>query len=181
MSNLFKLLKQLAGLIPTPVLIAILAAVVVFGGPLWLENARMKEVRGLVRQISRAGGEGPEAERLGEKVFKLAADKSSRLQVLATEAHRRQLVKLRDKAWTVLQPIDPVAVARQRKETAEVVKTGDRHPLEAQVAVEQLLEGGAPAAARARLEKGLLKFPTDPGLLALREKLGDPSETSGEG
>ena len=167
--GLAQIFNTLGLLIPTPVLVAIAVGLVLFGVPVWLDNARTREVRGLVRQISRTA-QGDESDRLVERAFTVADQRRSRLVELGREAHRRQLTRLRDRAWEQLDRIDPSAGRRER---ALVVPpaTRDRFPLEAQIAVAGMLESGAHGAARTRLTQALDRFPEDSELLALRDRL----------
>lgn len=172
---LAQIVSALRGLVPTPVLVAIVTAMVLYGVPVWIENARVKEVRGLVRQISRNGGDGPAADPLVDRVMTLATPKAERLVELGREAHRRQLTRLRDRAWVELERLDP-ATARRERALVEPPKIRDRFPLEAQVAVAGMIESGAVEAARSRLAAALERFPDDPELLALRDRLEAPPD-----
>lgn len=166
-------LSQIVGalrmFVPLPVLVALVALLFLAVAPIWLENARTKEVRGLVRQISRSG-QGEEAERLTERALGLADRRTGRLVELGREAHRRQLTRLRDRAWERLAELD-ADMARRERTLVQPVPTRDRFPLEAHVAVAGMIESGAWEAARSRLDLALARFPGDPELLALRERL----------
>jgi hypothetical protein len=171
MVALLRLLESLSQMVPLPVLAVIGAAAVVFVGPAWWNSLRLREIRGLVRRIGRQES----VPLLTERAFRVAGNRSDRLAHLASEAHRRALPALRDQAFLELESVDPQAAAAQRAAIAAPPRTGDRHPVAAAAAIETLIASEAWEAAATRLAEARARFPDDPDLAALQERVRPPA------
>lgn len=176
-----ELLQALTLLVPWWVLAIVggLAAMLLSRG--WLEGLRIKRVKSCLRRMVRAD-DALRAE-LVREVLALSDGRAEVLVALVREADKMNQPALRDRALASLKALGTHRdVVRQLEAPAD--RTQDRrfgHPVEALVAIEALLEAGATEAARARLDEASARFPRDPGLRDLRERLkGQGHDGSGE-
>jgi hypothetical protein len=178
-AGVIQVAKLLQGWVPWPVALGALAVLLVMGGPSWLESARHRELRGVVRQIGRVHDRPEDRETLVARAFRLAGQRPDRLTTLGREAHRRALPHLRDRAWDALQALDAPAAARER---SAITRDVTRRPANLeQLAVEALLAEGAVDAARVRLDLARTHHPNDEALRRLTEQLGRKDHADGSG
>lgn len=164
-----ELLQSLGLLLPPWAvgMIAFVALVAIL--PAWIDNMRVKQIRGTVRRMVRASDAG--RADLAERALRLAGRRSSRLVSLVEHAHKFQQIELRRRGLQALQGVDPVAARRLREAVEREKPKQVLHPLEVVVRVERLLAEGMDAAAAERLEEALQRHPDDPDLLALKRRL----------
>ncbi len=178
MAGVIQLAKLLQGLVPWPVALGGLAVLLVLGGPSWLESARHRELRGVVRQIARVHDRPEDREALVARVFRLAGQRPDRLTTLGREAHRRALPHVRDRAWEALQALDAPAAARERSALA---REPSRRPATLELlSIEALIAEGAVDAARLRLRAARAQHPQDEALQRLSHQLETPDAQGAE-
>lgn len=163
------LVQSLELLLPPWAVGLLVAVVAVALLPAWIDNMRVKQIRGTVRRMVRASE--PQRLELAERAIRLAGRRRVRLDALVHVAHRYQQVELRRRGLQALEALDP-ASAKQHREAIEREKPKEvLHPLEVVVRVERLLSEGLTDAAQARLDEALERHPDDPDLLALRARV----------
>jgi hypothetical protein len=181
MGMIGELIQTIMEFVPAWLLALVLGIGAIAVAPGWVEGLRIKRVKALLRRTVRAS----EAERtaLIEQARMLSAGRAEVLVALIREADKLNLPVLRDQALVELKRLGTHGeVVRQLEAPAD--RTQDRrfgHPLEASVSIRNLVEIGAVEAARARLNEALVRFPTDPGLLTLRDELTVRAERASGG
>jgi hypothetical protein len=163
------MVQTLTQLLPPWALALVVVAVGMVAVPAWLGSLRSKRLKAVVRQMVRA--EGPARVKLIDEAFVIA----SRPQDLVTLAEAARKMAQHDVHKRALSTLEangalPAEVRRLRKETARQKGT-PVHPVETAVIVERLIKEGAVAAATARLDEALRRFPDDQDLLALSAQL----------
>lgn len=160
----------LANVVPPWAFPPAVALLLVVAAPIWLRMVRGRQVGGLVRRMVRA--DPTERERLGDEVLGLAGTRDGLLLIAAEQAHRYDQRVFRDRVLAVLEARGavPQDVARLRGKLA-VAAPPVGHPLEIAANVERLLEQGLRDRARERLRAGRSRYPDDPDLSALEQRL----------
>ncbi len=167
MVAILRLIQSLGEGLPLPILAALAATLVIWLGPAWWNSLRTREIRGLVRRI----GRGESVPALTARAFRIAGSRPDRLALLAAEANRRGLQPLREAAFAALTEVDPARAASERVGQAPPKGAQEAHPLAAVVAIEGLIAAGAWEAAGARLASARARFPDDPELAALADRI----------
>jgi hypothetical protein len=164
------LLKMLGEFLPLWAIGLIAAGLIVWLGPGWFSNIKLKQVRERVRRRVRATDE--ERRALLEEAMAIAADDEERLSALAREARKHVQADLYEAALTRMeeQPMLRRAAARIRAEVARPDPVIER-PMAVAAVVSELLAAGQVAAARVRLEPALQAHPTDPVLRSLQTQV----------
>lgn len=169
MAGLSTLARMLGDLLPARFLIPALVVLVLALLPVWVENMREKQIRGVVRRMVRA--EPTERDALVAQALALAGQKKRRLTALAGEAIRYDQRPLRDQALTLLEQAGGAEDARSLRKRIDPPKTRYRDAVEAAIKVEALLAEGLTEGAREQLALARTQFPTDPELEALQGRL----------
>ncbi|MCB9662744.1 MAG: hypothetical protein H6732_01430 [Alphaproteobacteria bacterium] len=170
MRGLVDIVRELLGMLPPWAALLVVAAVLTVAAPGLRTAMRSRQIRESVRQMVRA--DPSRKAILADRALGRAGGSPALLSLVATEAHRRQLPSLHARALDALAavPHGRVELARLRR-TLAPERAAPRHPLETVVRVEQLLEAGAVAAARARLDEGLAEHPSDPAIQDVAAKV----------
>lgn len=164
-----ELLQSLGLLLPPWAVGAVAFVAVVAILPAWIDNMRVKQIRGTVRRMVRASDDG--RLELADRAMRLAGRRPLRLVNLVEHAHKFQQLELRRRGLQALQGVAPGEAQRLREAVEREKPKQVLHPLEVVVRVERLLAEGMEAAAVARLEEALQRHPDDPDLLALKRRL----------
>lgn len=166
MSGVAQLLQALFGFFPAWSIPFLMAAVVVFAAPFWLENVRQKQVRNALRRAVRS--QENQRERHIEEAFRRAAGKPRRLVALTEEATRFKLDPVWKRALAELEKAQGHPADLRRLRGAQQLD-GKKpvHPIEEAVSVRSMLESGATARAAERLRLARQTFPDDPDLISL--------------
>lgn len=175
------LLKMLGDFLPLWAIGLMAAALVVWLGPGWFRNIKLKQVRERVRRRVRASEADQRA--LLDEAMQIAGDDEERLTALAREARKHVQADLYEAALTRMeaQPMTRRAAGRIRAEVARPDPVIER-PMAVAAVVTELLAAGQVAAARVRLEPALQAHPADPVLRELEAKVssaapvGDPAD-----
>ena len=165
------LIATITGSLP-PWAVAVLALIAAWWlVPGWFHGVRVKQIKAQLRKAARAGSELEREEHLS-RALELGGADARKLVALCDESH-----KLNQKVvfQTALQRLrDNDGHERDIKRLVELSSRERpvyRHPVEAAVAIERLIEGEMWDEARARLDETLSAFPGDPDLVALVERL----------
>lgn len=145
-----------------------LALVLVF--PFWIDSMRIKQISGRARRMVRAEPDVRQA--LFDQIIDLGGSSPNRLLAIVAQADKYGLRDLRAEAIRRLEQTGQATedLARLRKKQAPERKPVG-HVLEAVVTIERMIEQGMTVAARTRLEEALDRYPGDPELLALQDRL----------
>ena len=133
-------------------------------------RTRSRQVREAVRRMVRATPADREA--LVTRAFDRAGNHPHLLAILATEARKRAMPHLYQRAMDALRaaPGGAAEAARLHAEASRA-KGDPLHPLEVVLRVETMLDEGLTVAARVRLDEALGHHPGHPELLALLARL----------
>lgn len=172
-------------LLPPWAVLAVFVVVLLLAVPAWLDNMRIKQIRGTVRRMVRA--EPDQREKLGRDALWLASRRVKRVVALVEASIQYDQRALQSEALALLDGVSPQEARRLRSKLAPEAEKKVLHPLEVVVRVERLLAEGMVEAARDRLEEGLARHPDDPDLLAwvprvqaASEEVGAPAESGGQ-
>lgn len=130
--------------------------------------------RQIGRAVARVARATTQAERLAaeDDALKLAGQDTGLIAAVGDAAVRYNQPLLGRRVIEILDRMgDTKDVLRLRRAMIPEGPKKSGHPIEIAVAVQRLLDGGLYDAAKSRLDDGLERFPEDPDLLALREKL----------
>ncbi len=171
-----ELLETIALVLPPWALVLVGVAVLAVGIPAWLHWMRTKQIRGALRRLVRARDDADRAEHLA-RALSLASGRPRRLVFLVEEAIRLGLKPIWRRLLEELEETGaPPADVRRLKEKVEAAPKRGGHPLEEAVIIERMWSEGLEAAARERLDEVRGRFPEDPDLAALEERLASPRE-----
>lgn len=171
-------------LLPPWAVAAVFALVLAAAVPAWLNNVRIKQIRGLVRRMVRASAD--EREAMIERALSLADRKPTRLITAVEQAAKYDQRGLQERAMATLDEVAPDEAARLRFKMQPDALKKVQHPLEVAVRVERLLAEGLVDAAAEHLDGALARSPDDPDLRALTEvvgaaRAGERADASAEG
>ncbi len=132
----------------------------------------------LARQIRRLAGKASQAGDVASRVaaedeaLAIAGDDRTLLVVAGDVAVFYRLTALLKRVVERLEA-GPADADLRRLRGALLPEAAKKpgHPIEVALAVQRLLDSGLYEAARTRLDEGLARFPADPDLAALRERL----------
>lgn len=159
-----------------PEVLAILAVVLgAIAVPTWINSIRTKQLKTRLRWHGRSHTD-EERERWEAEAFELAAGKGRRLVSLADEALKLNQLLMFRRALDELKATEqcPADVERLEKATLKE-RPRYRHPVEAAVVIEKLIEQEMFDEARTRLVEAYGIFPGDPDLAALESALAEHS------
>ena len=170
MGVLGTLLRQLGELVPLPVLVAIIAALVYFGGPGWLYNVHAQQMRSQVRRIVRAST-AEARQREEDAAFSMVGRRPRLLIALTESAFQFGQRRLGEQALKALEasgkfPKDTERLRRQFSPASPVPP----HPIEAAANIRRLFAAGLYDSARTQLEAALARFPEDETLLKFQRR-----------
>jgi hypothetical protein len=166
------LFTALSMLLPPWAVAAVFVCVIAVVIPMWLKNLKVKRIRALARRMVRADAD-LRAQYFAE-IMTLADTNPDRLESTAQVAIKYGVYDLRNEAIRRLEATGALPEAlRKLRATFESEPKRALHPLEVAVNVEQLLSENMTEAAREQLDEGLVRFPKDAELNALRRRLGD--------
>lgn len=175
MQTIPQLIKAIESILPPEVYVPLFVVIGVALVPTWFHWLRSKQIKGRIRRMLRAT-DPAEREAHRRAAFDLAAGKPRRLAHLADEALRVGLRSVYDEALATLKASGGHRADIQRLEGAtKVVPPRGAHPLEEALAIERMVEAGLLDAARARLHEVRGRFPEDPDLAALQQRLDEAS------
>ena len=158
-----------------PWAIALIAALTLLAAlPGLRYGQRTRRIKSSIRQMVRA--DPARRSEMFERTLATAAEDGHLLALVAREARKRSLPDLYQRALEQLDAHPTLAHQADvvRGETRRP-KTHKRHPLEAAIAVENLIEEGLTTRAREQLEDALQDHPRDAALLELAARLDAPS------
>ena len=137
----------------------------------WLRWLRAKQIRGALRTAFLATDPGRRRIAV-ERAFELAGGREHALVTLTETAHQTGLpdVTLQGLAALESRGMAAVDVARIRSQRSKPPRRAG-HPVEEVVVIERFLEQGMIPAASERLDEALARFPSDPELLELSQRL----------
>lgn len=171
MTRAFTDIAQLVGQVVPPWLLGPLAVLLLLAAlPLWLRSVRIKQIGGRTRRLIRA--EGAERDALVQEIFDLTGDKPALLLAAVEHATRYGQRDVRDRAaaglraqGAKLQDLE-LLLAKEKPEPKPIP-----HPIEVAVNVERMLSEGMVETARERLEQARTRYPDDPDLDALWQRV----------
>lgn len=165
------LIATITGVLP-PWAVAVLGAALAWWlVPGWFHGVRVKQLKAQLRKAARSSSE---ADRDGHltQALELAGTDARKLVALCDESHKLNQKVVFQTALQRLRDNDGHAAdIRRLVELSTRERPVYRHPVEAAVAIERLIEGEMWDEARARLDETLSAFPGDPDLIALVERL----------
>lgn len=174
--------QLLANFLPGWAVAVIVGVVMVIALPAWIRSGKSKKIRGDIRRMVRA--EGERLTELHQAILGRAGDDMHLLEFIVKEARRREQHRLVADAMERLQGL-PGSLEFIRRLDAEPPPTpNDRrwgHPIEAAAAIQTLIDNGAHAAAEARLDEVLRRFPDDEELAALQGRLAAARDAARSG
>jgi hypothetical protein len=166
------LFTALSMLLPPWAVAGVFLCIVAIVVPLWVKNLRVKRIRALARRMVRA--EPDLRAQYFSEILELAGDNPDRLESAAQIAIKYGVYDLRNEAIRRLEATGALPQAlRKLRGSFEAEPKRALHPLEVAVNVEQLLSEDMLDAARDQLDEGLVRFPDDEELNALRQRLED--------
>lgn len=165
------LVAALTGALPPWALALIGAALAFWLVPGWFYGVRVKQMKSQLRQAARARVE--EARRQHEaRAFELAGRDPRKLVALCDEAWKVNNKPVFQRAFRELHDLGADRRDLQRlTELSTPERPVYRHPVEAAVAIERLMEQEMFEEAQSRLEETLRSFPDDEDLLSLKNRL----------
>lgn len=164
-----QLIADIGKFVPPWLLGILIAVLLVLAAPGWLTGLKVKKVKAILRQTTRA--DETERKALQQQALDVAQGKPEVLVALVREADKMNLPRLRDRAMKALKKFPSHAdVVRQMKKPADPqkLKGSFGHPVEAAVRIRTLVENGAVELAREKLAEANAKFPGDPELAELQ-------------
>ncbi len=169
MAGLRPLIDALFNLLPQWLALPVIALLVLALIRGFYFRTRVRQVRGLARQLMRA--DDARRARLIRDLFVLSEGNVILLGELVREAHKRSERALLDRASAALLnlPGGPAELARVQRIEGMVAPPPDLHAHVARVS--GLLDEGLHAAARDRLDEALRLHPSDPLLKRLKARL----------
>lgn len=170
MRGITDILSTLTLLFPPWLLAALVVVVALYAVPAWYDGMREKQIRGLLRRRSRADGDL--RQQLAQRATELAGTRARRVVVLATEAAKYGQHDLLRAGHAQLVAIGahPADIRRVAALIRDEPKTHGT-ALEACVVIERMLEEGMLDTAKDRLGLSLSRFPNDPELTALQDRI----------
>jgi hypothetical protein len=168
----FQFFQDLLALLPPWAAGPVVAVVVVALLPGFAWRVRSRQLKGLVRRAAYTDDPGLRAS-LHSEALALAGDKPRQLVFLAEESHRVNQHALFREARERLGSLPGADPADLRRLDAAVAPERPKalHPTEEALVVERLLAERLDEAARLRLEDALRRFPDDPDLRSLAERV----------
>lgn len=171
MGMIGELIQTVSAFVPWWLLAGIAVVLGFLAAPGYLVGLKVKRVKAVMRKTVRA--EGEERTQLQRRAWELARGNGDVLVALVKEADKLNQPRLRDRALGALRRLgthpDEVRKLSGPANPQEDKRHG--HPLEAAAAIRALLEVEAWEAARARLDEARARFPDDPGLVALEDRI----------
>lgn len=164
-----EVLQSLGMLLPPWAVAAVGGGLLLLMLPAWVDNMRVKQIRGTIRRMVRADEASRDA--LAERALRLARRRPTRLESVVERANHYQQLELRRRALQTLRRVDPEKAEYLLERIERDKPKQVFHPIEVVVRVERLLAEGMVDAAAARLDEALDRYPDDPDLLALRQKV----------
>ena len=157
-------------LLPPWAVATLIGVVLLVALPAWINSVRTKQIHGRTRRMVRADPE--ERSRLLEEILDIAGDRPSRLLAVVHNADKYGLRDVRNRALDLLEATGKAEedVARLRMKAAPQRKPVG-HVIEVALSIERMIEQGMLPAARVRLDEALQRYPEDPELRALQERL----------
>ena len=165
------ILQVLGQLVPTPVLIAIVAIGLVLATPAWLRSVRTRQMKGKLRTAARAHS-AEERNAAIEAAFKLSGARPRALVDLAERAMQNGQIDVWRRALA-----EPEATGKLELELIRLRRkvsgpdTRPRDPLQAAVRIERLIEAGLVVGARETLEALAASHPDGPELRELEQRV----------
>jgi hypothetical protein len=182
MGAIARLLGTLHQILPPWAYAVLVVVLLAAAGPAFLYRLRSRQIRTAVRNVARATT--LEARRDAEDdAFWLTGDRARLLAALGEEALRLNQGGLLERVKVRLTHLGGHEGILRSFETRDAPpKPGHRHPLEAVVAVERLLDAKLVDRAHERLAEARVRFPNDPDLLALDTKVREArAQTQSDG
>ena len=170
MSGVSDIIVALQALLPPWAIALVVVAVAAVAVPGWLFSVRVKRMKGRVRRLLRADPQTRAT--LVEECFEIAGDRPALLEALAAEALKMGHPDVRNRALELLESKGGGKEAAVIRQKFEKEKKAAVHPLQAIVVIERLMDEGMEDTARQRLAEALERFPKDPELLEIQQRLG---------
>lgn len=169
--GLTDLIEPLRDLLPPEILIALGVVLAVVAIPMWWRSVTVRQIKGHLRRAARAHGERAREASI-EAAFKRTGGKPRALVDLAEHARRAGLPRAARRAIDELERTGrlPLEVRRLRRET-EPADHSLVDPVQAAVRAERMIDLELWTAAHETLAEALDRFPDDPELRALRDRL----------
>ena len=162
--------QTVSSIVPPWAMPFVLGAVALVLLPPWFESVRSKQIKGAIRRMVRA--EPSLRQSLAERALHLAGTRRIRLLGLVQEAHRYGQHELLENGLKLLAQSERGRADAQRiRDQYAPAPPVLRDPLEAVVRVESLLQQGLVVAAREQLDAAVRKFPNDPDLKRLENRV----------
>jgi uncharacterized protein HemY len=173
-----QIIREIGELVPWPVLVLLVAALIAVGAPGYLHAVRLRQIRERVRRRVRA--DAADRDRLADEAIRLAGDNVDALVLLCREASRRGQPDLLQRAMVGLEATrDRKAIDKLFSEIKRPAPT-ERSPTEVAVFITGLLDEGLTDVAAKNLEQALARHPGHPALLTLAERLPPPPPADGQ-
>ncbi len=167
------LIGTITGALPLWALVILGTGLAIVLVPSWFHGVRGKQIKTRLRWLGRSNSDA-ERDRWEREAFELAAGIPRRLVTLAEEAHKLNQFTLYRRAMVMLEEDGTYELDLIRlRELTAVKRPRYRHPLEATVAIEQLVKEGMRQEALTRVSEAREHFPDDSDLAALQSTLAE--------